>query len=77
MKKGLFIVALAATVSVLSSTAFSQDLSNNPAYKNGTEWLANPVANPVANAEPAITNVFFPKIFLKLMFNYLFLSFIF
>ena len=50
MKKGLFIVALAATVSVLSSTAFSQDLSNNPAYKNGTEWLANPVANPDAVA---------------------------
>ena len=52
MKKGLFIVALAATVSVLSSTAFSQDLSNNPAYKNGTEWLANPVANPDAEACP-------------------------
>ncbi len=49
MKKGMFIAAIAVAMAC-GTTCFAQDLSNNPAYKNGTDWLANPVANADAEA---------------------------
>ena len=49
MKKSSLIVAVFLTT-VCGAMCFAQDLSNNPAYKNGTDWLVNPVANPDAEA---------------------------
>ncbi len=49
MKKALLTAAFVLVAS-LGTLGFSQDLSNNPAYKLGTDWLANPVENPDAEA---------------------------
>lgn len=49
MKKGLALAAFVVALTCVSS-GFSQDLSKNPAYKNGVDWLANPVSNPDAEA---------------------------
>ena len=49
MKKGMLIAAIAVAVAC-GTTCFAQDLSSNPAYKVGTDWLADPVANPDAEA---------------------------
>ena len=35
---------------LLGAAAFAQDLSDNPAYKNASDWLAEPVANADAEA---------------------------
>ena len=51
MKKGAFIAAFVFSTAVgLLTFAQDPDFSDNPAYKNGTEWLANPVENPDAEA---------------------------
>ncbi len=49
MKKSLLIAAC-AVAATFSAVSFAQDLSDNPAYKNATEWLANPVENADAEA---------------------------
>ncbi len=49
MKKAVLTAAIIAIVAV-GTLGFAQDLSNNPAYKPGTDWLANPVANADADA---------------------------
>ncbi len=49
MKKSVLIATVISTIAC-GTACFAQDLSNNPAYKNGVDWLANPVANPDAEA---------------------------
>ncbi len=49
MKKAL-LIATFAVISAVGSMALAQDASSNPAYSNGTEWLANPTANPDSEA---------------------------
>ena len=44
------LIAVVAVVAAFSAVGFAQDLSDNPAYQNGTDWLANPVENPDAEA---------------------------
>ncbi|MBP5621682.1 MAG: SUMF1/EgtB/PvdO family nonheme iron enzyme [Thermoguttaceae bacterium] len=49
MKKRM-LIATFAVVATFGAIGFAQDLSDNPAYQNGTDWLANPVENPDAEA---------------------------
>lgn len=49
MKKCMMIAAFVA-FAAFSAVGFAQDLTSNPAYSNGTEWLANPVENADAEA---------------------------
>ena len=49
MRRGLLIVAFVVLGSV-STVGFTQDFTDNPAFKNGTDWLANPVKNSDAEA---------------------------
>lgn len=50
MNKRILFAALALATACGAVGFAQEDLSGNPAYKNGTEWLANPVANPDAEA---------------------------
>ncbi len=49
MKKSV-LFAVSAVLAFLGSAALAQDFSDNPAYKNGTEWLADAVPNADAEA---------------------------
>ena len=49
MKKCMMIAAFVA-FAAFSAVGFAQDLTSNPSYSNGTEWLANPVENADAEA---------------------------
>ena len=49
MKKSLLIATLAVVAS-FGAVSYAQDLSDNPAFKNATEWLAEPVENADAEA---------------------------
>ena len=49
MKKSV-LFAVSAVLAFFGSAALAQDFSDNPAYKNGTEWLADAVPNADAEA---------------------------
>ena len=49
MKRAMLIAAIILSFAC-GTNCFAQDLSSNPAYKNGVDWLSNPVTNPDAEA---------------------------